>query len=99
MSEAAVEAALVALPLRSQPRMLDTGCGSGEMLLRALRLHRGARGLGVDLDADAIADARQRAVDLPAEFEGPRRGDGRRRLRRGHQRRLVARSRRLPRRT
>jgi SAM-dependent methyltransferase len=69
MSEAAVDAALVAMPLPARPRILDSGCGSGEMLLRALRLHRGARGLGVDLDADAIADARQRAVDLAAEFE------------------------------
>jgi SAM-dependent methyltransferase len=69
MSEAAVDAALAALPLPARPRILDTGCGSGEMLLRALRLHHGARGLGVDLDADAIADARQRAGDLPAEFE------------------------------
>ena len=69
MSEAAVDAALAALPLPAPSRILDTGCGNGEMLLRALRRHRGARGLGVDLDADAIADARQRAVDLPAEFE------------------------------
>lgn len=69
MSEAAVDAALAALPLPARPRILDTGCGSGEMLLRALRIHRGARGLGVDLDADAIADARQRAGDLAAEFE------------------------------
>jgi SAM-dependent methyltransferase len=69
MSEAAVEAALAALPLPARPRILDTGCGSGEILLRALRLRRGARGLGVDLDADAIADARQRAGDLPAKFE------------------------------
>src|SRR4051812_40022642 len=64
MSEAAVEEALAALPLPAGSRILDTGSGSGEILLRALRLHRGARGLGVDLDVDAIADARRRAVDL-----------------------------------
>jgi SAM-dependent methyltransferase len=69
MSEAAVDEALAALPLPARSRIVDTGCGSGEILLRALRLHRGARGLGVDLDAEAIADARQRAIDLPAEFE------------------------------
>lgn len=39
------------------------------MLLRALRVHQGARGLGVDLDADAIAEARQRANGLPVRFE------------------------------
>jgi SAM-dependent methyltransferase len=69
MGEAAVDAALAALPLPARALILDTGCGSGEMLLRVLRLHRGARGLGVDLDADAIAEARQSAGDLPAEFE------------------------------
>lgn len=69
MSEAAADAALAALPLPARPRILDTGCGNGEILLRALRLHHAARGLGVDLDADAIADARQRAGDLPADFE------------------------------
>ena len=69
MSEAAVNAAVAALPLPAEPVILDTGCGSGEMLLRALRLHRGARGLGIDLDADAIAEARRRAADLPAHFE------------------------------
>jgi hypothetical protein len=39
------------------------------MLLRVLRQHPGATGLGVDLDADAIAAARQRAGALPARFE------------------------------
>ncbi len=49
--------------------MLDTGCGWGEMLLRVLRGHEGARGLGVDLDAEAIIEARDRAATLPARFE------------------------------
>jgi cyclopropane fatty-acyl-phospholipid synthase-like methyltransferase len=69
MSEAAVDGALAALPLPADPLILDTGCGSGEVLLRALGLHAGARGLGIDMDADAIAEARGRAVDLPAQFE------------------------------
>jgi SAM-dependent methyltransferase len=69
MSEAAVDAAIAALPLPADPSLVDTGCGSGEMLVRALRAHPGARGLGVDLDADAIAEARRRAADLPARFE------------------------------
>lgn len=69
MSEAAVDAAIAALPLPADPSLVDTGCGSGEMLVRALRAHPGARGLGVDLDADAIAEARRRAADLPVRFE------------------------------
>jgi SAM-dependent methyltransferase len=69
MSEAAVDAAIAALPLPAGPCILDTGCGDGEMLVRALTAHPGARGLGVDLDADAISTARGRAADLPARFE------------------------------
>ena len=69
MSEAAVTAAIAALPLPAEPWVLDTGCGNGEMLLRTLRSHPGARGLGIDLDADAVAAARRRARDLPARFE------------------------------
>jgi SAM-dependent methyltransferase len=69
MSEAAVDAAIAALPLPAEPLILDTGCGNGEILLRALRAHPGARGLGVDLDADAIAQARDQAAGLPAQFE------------------------------
>lgn len=69
MSESAVAAAIAALRLPSSPLVLDTGCGNGEILLRTLRAHAPARGLGVDLDADAIADARERAAGLPARFE------------------------------
>jgi Methyltransferase domain len=69
MSEAAVDAAIAALPLPADPFIADTGCGAGEMLLRVLLAHPGARGLGVDLDADAIAQARRRAAELPARFE------------------------------
>ncbi len=69
MPETAVDAAIAALPLPAQSRILDTGCGSGEILLRTLKSHNRARGLGVDLDADAIAEARQRGKDLPARFE------------------------------
>jgi SAM-dependent methyltransferase len=69
MSEAAVDAAIVALPLPADPLILDTGCGSGEVLLRTLRAHGSARGLGVDLDPDAIAEARRNATGLEALFE------------------------------
>jgi SAM-dependent methyltransferase len=69
MSEQAVDAAIMRLPLPDRPLILDTGCGTGEMLLRAVRLRPGARGLGVDIDPDAIAEASRRAEDLPARFE------------------------------
>ena len=69
MSEAAVSAAIAALPLSSDPLVLDTGCGNGEILLRTLQAHAPARGFGVDLDAHAVADANERANGLPARFE------------------------------
>jgi len=69
MSEPAVDAAIATLPLPAESLVLDTGCGSGEILLRTLKSHAPARGLGVDLDADAIAEARHRANGLPARFE------------------------------
>jgi SAM-dependent methyltransferase len=61
MSEEAVDRVLDALRLPAGALVLDTGCGGGEMLLRALGRDPTWRGLGVDLDADAIAIARDRA--------------------------------------
>lgn len=69
MSETAVDAAIAALPLPAYPLVLDTGCGTGEMLVRTLNAHPRARGLGIDLDPDAIAQARHRADGLSARFE------------------------------
>jgi SAM-dependent methyltransferase len=69
MSEAAMDAALAALPVPREALILETGCGNGETLLRALRLNPGARGVGVDLDPHAIAEARERADGLPVDFE------------------------------
>lgn len=42
-------------------RLLDLGCGRGEMLVRAAERH-GAGGVGVDRDADLIAVAREQAA-------------------------------------
>jgi SAM-dependent methyltransferase len=63
MSEAAVDRTLDALRLAPGALVLDTGCGSGEMLLRALARDPTRRGLGVDLDEDAIAEARRRTAE------------------------------------
>ena len=43
--------------------VLDVGCGWGELLLRVLEAAPGARGLGVDLDEEALTHAQRRAVD------------------------------------
>ena len=63
MREADVDRALGLLRLRPGALVLDTGCGNGEMLLRALAREPTWRGLGVDLDPDAIAGARARAAE------------------------------------
>src|SRR4051812_31196324 len=63
MSEADVDRTLDALGLAPEALVLDTGCGSVEMLLRALAHDPTWRGLGFDLDADAIDAARRRAAE------------------------------------
>jgi SAM-dependent methyltransferase len=42
--------------------VLDVGCGWGELLLRVLEAAPGARGLGLDLDEESLAGAREHAV-------------------------------------
>lgn len=63
MSEAAVDAAIAALPLPATgaPRVVETGCGAAELLLRILAAHPGATGVGVDPDPHALARARAAA--------------------------------------
>ena len=52
--------------LRPDDRVLDLGCGTGEVLVALGR--RSIRGVGIDLDADAIAQARAAAAGLPVDF-------------------------------
>jgi cyclopropane fatty-acyl-phospholipid synthase-like methyltransferase len=47
---------------REPATVLDVGCGWGELLLRVLEAAPSARGLGVDLDEESLAGAREHAV-------------------------------------
>jgi SAM-dependent methyltransferase len=62
MGEAATDAAIAALALGEGARVVETGCGSGELLLRVLEAHPGATGVGVDPDRDGLAVAREQAA-------------------------------------
>jgi cyclopropane fatty-acyl-phospholipid synthase-like methyltransferase len=62
LSEARAERLVAILTGNEPTSVLDVGCGWGEMLLRVLEAAPPARGLGVDLDEEALGTARQRAV-------------------------------------
>ncbi|HMJ32288.1 MAG TPA: class I SAM-dependent methyltransferase [Baekduia sp.] len=67
LSEADVDGAIAALALPPGARVLDTGCGAGQLLLRVLEAHPEATGVGVDPDADSLARAR---ADAEARVPG-----------------------------
>ena len=62
MGEAATDAAIAALDLGADARVVETGCGSAEVLLRVLEAHPGATGIGVDPDRDGLEVAREQAA-------------------------------------
>jgi methionine biosynthesis protein MetW len=49
--------------IRPEARVLDLGCGDGEFLA-LLRDERRTRGLGIEIDSDAITQALQRGLDI-----------------------------------
>ncbi len=62
-TETLIEQALSAFPDRTAPlRILDLGTGSGCLLVTALTLFPGARGVGVEISEQALAWARENAV-------------------------------------
>lgn len=63
-SETIVELALRAFPENEPFSILDVGVGSGAILLAILAERPAARGLGTDVSAEAIAVARENAVNL-----------------------------------
>ena len=61
LSEADVEQGIAALDLPDGARVLETGCGAAEVLVRVLVRYPSAAGVGVDSDADWLARARANA--------------------------------------
>ena len=62
MSEGAHAEAVAGLALRGGARVVDTGCGAGELLIRVLEAHPGWTGTGVDVDGVTLERARKAAA-------------------------------------
>jgi release factor glutamine methyltransferase len=63
-TECVVDEALKAFPEQARFSMLDLGVGSGAILLAVLAERPHAKGLGVDVSAEALAVARENAANL-----------------------------------
>jgi len=63
LSEARASRLVAFLAADEPSTVLDVGCGWGELLLRVLEAVPSARGLGVDLDEEAVAAARRCAAE------------------------------------
>ena len=60
----ALDRALAMIDLPRTARVLDAGCGKGELLLRLVR-RTGAHGVGIDLNAAFLSAARARSAAWP----------------------------------
>lgn len=69
-SEAKLDELIGLLDLPAEARLLDIACGKAELMVRTARRY-GCRGVGVDLSADFVSDARGRiaAADLGSQLE------------------------------
>ena len=61
-------ALLAAIGAQPGERILDVGCGSGELAIDLVRGTPGATALGVDLSTAQLEVARQQAGELPVKF-------------------------------
>jgi release factor glutamine methyltransferase len=68
-TETVVERCLALLAGRDAPRVLDVGTGSGAIALAIADEHPGARVSGIDVSGDALALARENAVQTGLDIE------------------------------
>lgn len=68
VGEATLDRFVEGLSLPSAARVLDAGCGKGELLIRACS-RWGARGVGVDVNPGFLAEARRRAAARDVTLE------------------------------
>ena len=62
------DALLAAIGAKPGERVLDVGCGSGQVAIDVVRSVPGSYAVGVDLSSAQLEVARKRANDLPVEF-------------------------------
>ena len=78
--EIAVNCARRIFEQTGQPRILDMGCGTGCLLISILHEVKGASGIGIDIDREAVELAQKNAekldVDARAQFRCMDWGDG-----------------------